>query len=37
MCQRCQKSLRLSARYGWSKFIGKRKPSSRAIPMAMSL
>ncbi len=37
MCQRRQKSCSDSALYGASKFCGKRKPSSSARPIAMSV
>ncbi len=37
MCQRRQKSWIDVAVYGLSKFSGKRKPSSSASPIAMSV
>src|SRR5262245_54508296 len=36
MCDRLQKSVIESARYGASKFFGKTKPSISARPIAMS-
>ena len=36
MFQRCQKSCRVWAAYGHLKFSGKRNPSIRPSPMAMS-
>ena len=37
MCQRRQKSRKLSARYGLLKFCGNTKPISSATPIAMSV
>jgi hypothetical protein len=37
MCQRRQKSCTETAAYGESKFCGNWKPSSSAIPIAMSV